>query len=817
MLNTILHPNSILNLDTLTQKEIISDYKLACLSRELSILGRKEVLNGRAPFGIFGEGKEIATIAYAKYFQKGDWRSGYYRDQTFMMAANLLTPVEFFYQLYGETNSEQNPSSSGRQMNNHFATKSLNGDGSWKKLTEQLNSASDVSCTAGQLPRLLGLAYASKLYRENENFHSFKNFSVNGNEVAFGTLGDASTAQGHFWETINAAGVLQVPLALAIWDNGFGISVPTELQITKGVIAEAIKGLERSEKKKGILIYQVKGWDYLSLVETFKKGLKICRENHVPVVFHIEDMTQPQGHSSSGSHERYKSKERLQFEKDFDPILKMREWIINSEIAPVSVLNKLEKEAKEEATAAKKEAWKNYTNTFKQEKENLISIVENSDKENCDSEKLSKITRIIDDLKKVIYPIQKDMISAGRKILRYVGNEYSSHTNALQEQVKSWLTKNFALYVQKYSSHLHNETKNSALKVEEVKPVYGKNPRQVTGREVLRDNFDKLFEKYPLLVTFGEDTGKLGDVNKGLEGLQEKYGELRVTDTGIRETTIMGQGIGMALRGLRPIAEIQYLDYLIYGLEVLTDDLASTYYRTKGTQMPPLIIRTRGHRLQGIWHSGSPLGMIINSLRGIYICVPRNLTQASGFYNTLLEGQDPALVIEPLHSYTGHELIPENLGEFRIPLGVPDIVREGTDITIVTYGTCVHIALDAAEQLKEFDVSTEVVDVQTLLPFDRYHVIAKSLNKTNKVLFLDEDVPGGATAFMLQKVLEEQKGYFNLDAEPKTLCAKEHRPAYTPDGDYFSKPSADDVFEAVYKLMNEYAPEKYPVVFDYNQ
>lgn len=791
------------------KNQVIADYKLANISRELSILGRKEALMGRAKFGIFGDGKEIAQIALAKVFQNGDFRSGYYRDQTLMMAIGEFTAEEFFAQLYGNPDLNDNPGTAGRIMNNHFATRSLDETGNWKDLTKQKNSSPDISPTAGQMPRLLGLALASKIYRNEKELQHKNKFSVNGNEVAFGTIGDASTSEGHFFETINAAGVLQVPMAISVWDDGYGISVPKKFQTTKQSISELLKGFEKEEDTNGYKIFKGKGWDYPGLCQMYEEGIKICREQHIPVLFHIEEMTQPLGHSTSGSHERYKSAERLQWEIDFDPIIRMREWILSVNVSTENELDSIENEAKEIAKVAKNNALDKYLNPIKKEREELINIISSS---MCHCVKDEHIKKLMSELSRNTFPQRKDNTSTVKKILRYICQTCDSK-KPLKENLLSWKEKNKSENAKRYNSFLYCESAKSALKVSEVKPIFNESSPLVNGREILRDNFDILFSKYPELVTFGEDTGSLGDVNQGLEGLQAKYGDIRITDTGIRENTIVGQGIGLALRGLRPIAEIQYFDYLLYGLQTLSDDLATIHYRTKGGQKAPVIIRTRGHRLVGIWHSGSPLSMVINSIRGMYVCVPRNLTQAAGFYNTLLESDDPALVIEPLNAYRLKEKVPLNLGEFKIPLGVPEIIQEGTDITIVTYGSCVRIAIDAVEQLKEFKISCELIDVQTLLPFDVNNTILESIKKTGKVLFFDEDVPGGATAYMMQKVVEGQGAFYYLDTEPKTLCGNDHRPAYSADGDYYSNPSAEDVFDAVYKIMYENKPSKYPFIY----
>ncbi len=789
-------------------KEILDDYRLAQLSRKCSIVARKEVLTGKAKFGIFGDGKELAQIAMAKQFREGDWRSGYYRDQTFLMAAGIVTPTAFFSQIYGDTNPEINPGNSGRSFNNHFATANINPDGSWKNLMNQKNTAADLSPTASQMPRLVGLAYASRLFRDNPELKKYKQFSDKGNEVAFGMIGDASTSEGHFFETMNAAGVLQIPLAMAVWDDGYGISVTRDYQTVKESISEALKGFEQGNGKNGILIYKAKGWDYAGLCRIFEEGIGKCRDEHVPVLFHIDEMNQPLGHSTSGSHERYKSRERLEWEKEFDPLKKMREWILEKEIASEEALDELEKSAEREVDIARNAAWKNYSETIKGEREELVSILRNK-RCVCVSDDIDKITLLRKNLQQVRNPIRKDNFSTAKKILRHICLDCPAR-KGLQEEINIWLNKHNEEAWDHYSSLLYNETERSVLNVSSVPPAFSENPEEVAGRVVLRENFDRLFEKHPLLLTFGEDTGKIGGVNQSLEGLQEKYGEHRVTDTGLREATIIGQGIGLAMRGLRPIAEIQYFDYLLYGLQTISDDLATLHYRTRGIQSAPLIIRTRGHRLEGIWHSGSPLSMVINSIRGVYICVPRDMTSAAGMYNTLLEGDDPALVIEPLNGYRLKEKMPLNLGEFRIPLGIPEVIRSGKDITLLTYGSCVRIAREACEQLKDFNIDVELIDVRTLLPFDLPNRILESVRKTGRVVFFDEDVPGGATAFMMQKVLEDQGAYKHLDSAPLTITGNDHRPAYGSDGDYFSNPSAENVFEVLYDMMHESKPEKYP-------
>ncbi len=795
----------------LKKADILADFRLAHLGRQVAFLGRREVLSGRAKFGIFGDGKEVAQVAYARQFRNGDWRSGYYRDHTFMFATGLSGPREFFYQLYGVTDEKLNPGNAGRSFNNHFATNSVNPDGTWNDLTTMKNSAADLSPTAGQMPRLIGLGYASKLFRENKELHTYTRLSAKGNEVAFGTIGDASTAEGHFFETMNAAAVLQIPVAVAVWDDGYGISVPKKYQTVKESISDALRGFEADEEKKGILIRKGKGWDYPGLVELFEEGIARCRAEHIPVLFHIEEMIQPMGHSTSGSHERYKTTERLEWEAAHDPLLKMEEWILSDKIATKKELEQIKLRAEEEARQARDEAWTAFTRPMQEERDQLIALIDGRSC-SCHNEHIDKLGLISRDLKRIHHPIRKDIQGSAKKIMRYLCNDCPVRKE-LQGLFSEWIDGYKAANYERYSSKLYNETGRSALRVLPVEPVFSDDSPLVNGREIIRDNFDVLFDRNPLLVTFGEDSGRIGDVNKGLEGLQEKYGELRITDTGIRELTIIGQGIGMALRGLRPVAEIQYFDYLLYGLQPLSDDLATLHWRTKGAQSAPLIIRTRGHRLEGIWHSGSPLSMVINSIRGIYVCVPRNMTQAAGLYNTLLEADDPALVIEPLNGYRLKERRPENLGDFRVPLGIPEILQEGKDVTLVTYGSCVRIAETAVEQLKEFGISVELIDVQTLLPFDRNRIILGSVKKTGRIIFFDEDVPGGATSFMMHQVLQVQGAFYYLDSEPLTLTAMEHRPAYSTDGDYFSNPNAEDVFETVYGMMHESNPQKYPSLY----
>lgn len=797
--------------ETSSQKqEILEDYKLAVMSREASYIGRKETLTGKAKFGIFGDGKELPQIAMARHFKDGDFRAGYYRDQTFMMAIGQVTVQQFFAQLYAHANIEEEPHSGGRQMNAHFSTRSLNEDGSWKDLTEMKNTSADISPTAGQMSRLLGLAQASKIYRNHESLlekQEFQKFSTEGNEIGWGTIGDASTSEGIFWETVNAAGVLQVPMVLSVWDDGYGISVPRKYQTTKESISDVLAGFQRTEDKEGLEILTVKAWDYPGLMETYEKAERIAREEHVPVLIHVKEVTQPQGHSTSGSHERYKSDERLEWEEEYCCIKQTRQWLIEEGIATEEEIEKVEEEAKQETKEAQQAAWTSFKAELKEELSEVNALL---DKLASESTKAGALKEIKKTMNAPLVPLRKYTVSAARKALRTVRDEKL----AAKEELKTWLENSAEANHERYDSHLYSEGKQSPLNVDEVVPAYPEDPESVDGRVVLRDNFDKLFEKYPETLVFGEDTGKLGDVNKGLENMQDKYGELRVRDTGIREATILGQGIGMAMRGLRPIAEIQYLDYLLYCFQGLSDDLATVRYRSMGGQKAPLIVRTRGHRLEGIWHTGSPMGMIINGIRGVHVCVPRNLTDAAGMYNTLLQGDDPALVVEPLNAYRLKEDLPSNLGEFTVPLGIPNVVSEGTDITIVSYGSTCNICEDVLSELEDADISAELIDVRTLLPFDRNHDIVESLKKTNRILFVDEDVPGGASAFMMNKVIQEQKGYYYLDSEPQCLTAEEHRGAYGSDGDYFSKPNEEDIFEAVYALMSEANPAKYPPIYE---
>ncbi|WP_296145562.1 thiamine pyrophosphate-dependent enzyme [uncultured Flavobacterium sp.] len=784
--------------------EIINDFKIAVTSRECSLLGRREVLTGKAKFGIFGDGKEVPQLAMAKAFKNGDFRSGYYRDQTFMMAIGQMNIQQFFAGLYGHTDIEHDPMSAGRQMGGHFATHSLNEDGSWKNLVMQKNSSADISPTAGQMPRLLGLAQASKIYRNVTGINNKTNFSINGNEIAWGTIGNASTSEGLFFETINAAGVLQVPMVMSVWDDEYGISVHAKHQTTKENISEILKGFQRDNDNKGYEIIRVKGWDYPALITAYEQAAQVAREEHVPVLIHVQELTQPQGHSTSGSHERYKNEARLAWEADFDCLRQMKLWMIATNMASQEELDKMETAIKKEVLECKKAAWNAFVEPIKSEQKELLSVLESIAK-SSDNEVF--VQKHISDLASIKEPIRKDILQTARKVLRIIVKE-----NGRNELAK-WITNYTEKIQPKFSSNLFSESDKNVFSVKEVLPTYDENAEQVDARLVIRDNFDAIFNKYPETLIFGEDAGNIGDVNQGLEGMQEKYGEHRVADVGIREATILGQGIGMALRGLRPIAEIQYLDYLLYAIQIMSDDLATLQYRTRGKQKAPLIIRTRGHRLEGIWHSGSPMGMIINAIRGIHVLVPRNMTKAAGFYNTLLETDEPALVIECLNGYRLKEKMPTNIGEFKTPIGVVETIKEGKDITLVSYGSTLRLVEQAAKELLEIGIDAEIIDIQSLLPFDVNHDIVKSLAKTNRLLVIDEDVPGGASAFILQQILDEQNGYKHLDSKPETLAAKAHRPAYGTDGDYFSKPSAEDIYEKVYAIMSEVNPVKYPSLF----
>ena len=799
------------------KNEVLNDYKVARISRECSLLGRREVLTGKAKFGIFGDGKEVPQLAMAKAFKNGDFRSGYYRDQTFMMSIGELNAQQFFAGLYAHTDIHIEPMSAGRQMGGHFSTHSIDDNGDWKNLTLQKNSSSDISPTAAQMPRLVGLAQASKAYRNIQALNKGSHFSVNGNEVAWGTIGNASTSEGIFFESINAAGVLEVPMVMSVWDDEYGISVHAKHQTTKESISEILKGFQKEEGTNGYEIFVVNGWDYVQLIDVYAKASRIARENHTPVLIHVKELTQPQGHSTSGSHERYKNIERLKWEKEFDCIEKMREWILNFELEDGNgnilkfvddnqELISLEKEAKKEVAAAKRNAWNAFTNEIKQEVVTAVNLLE---KVAVKSSNGTFITKIKNDLECIIEPIRKDVLTATRKALRFLKDEDFSEKIELQEFIKKSISE--ASY--KYSSHLTSETTKATVNISEKLVNYDSEKKIVDGRIIMRENFDAILNNHPEVLIFGEDAGKIGDVNQGLEGLQQKYGTQRVSDTGIREATIIGQGIGLAMRGLRPIAEIQYLDYLLYGLQIMSDDLATLRYRTFGKQKAPLIIRTRGHRLEGIWHSGSPMGGIINNIRGIHVLVPRNMTKAAGFYNTLLQGDDPALVIECLNGYRLKEELPSNFGEFTTPIGVVENIRQGKDITVVSYGSTLRIVQEVAKELMQIGIDIEIIDAQSLLPFDINHDTLKSVAKTNRLLIVDEDVPGGASAYLLQQIIEEQDGYQYLDSKPATLTAKAHRPAYGSDGDYFSKPSAEDIFEKIYEMMHEADPNKYKSLY----
>jgi pyruvate/2-oxoglutarate/acetoin dehydrogenase E1 component/TPP-dependent pyruvate/acetoin dehydrogenase alpha subunit len=773
------------------RQQVLRDYGFACESRETSLIGRKEVLTGKAKFGIFGDGKEVAQVAMARFFKPGDYRAGYYRDQTFMFASGLATVEQYFSQLFSDTDINNDPFSAGRQMNAHFATRTVDENGEWLDLANRKNSTSDMAPTASQMPRAVGLATASKHFRNIPELKEFTNLSNNGNEICFCTIGDASTSEGHFWEAVNAVGVMQVPLAIFIWDDGYGISVPTKYQTTKGSISAALKGFQKKPDTNGVDIYQLKGWDYAGMCEVMEPALQKVRDTHIPAIFHIEELTQPQGHSTSGSHERYKTPERLRWEREWDAMKQMKIWILANELATEDELYTIEIAAKNAVKESKQRAWEKYITPLRAQVAKALDLL------NSLSSDDTAIKTLIHDLGAIKEPMRRDVMKTLATVLDIVGNDPAAA--AIKEYYKELTIKN----AQVYNSLLYNEGPKSALKVQVINPYYEEEAKMVSGYEVLNHYFDQLFTANKKVIAFGEDLGLIGDVNQGFSGLQEKHGDQRIFDTGIRELTIMGQGIGLALRGLRPIAEIQYLDYLLYGLQPLSDDVATTHYRTAGLQSCPLIVRTRGHRLEGIWHSGSPMGMIVNSLRGLYVCVPRNMVQAVGMYNTLLQGNDPALMIECLNGYRLKEKLPSNLLAYTIPLGIPEIVREGTDMTIVSYGSTLRIVLEAAEVLEKTGIHCEVIDVQTLLPFDIHHQIVESLKKTNRILFVDEDVPGGAAAYMFNKVMEEQNGYKHLDISPRTLTAKAHRPSYGSDGDYFSKPNVEDVLRIIKEMMAE--------------
>ena len=794
------------------KNSILEDYRLGRISREMSYLGRREVLTGKAKFGIFGDGKELPQLAMAKVFRNGDFRSGYYRDQTFALAIDAVSVESFFAQLYADTSVEREPASAGRQMNGHYATRSLNADGSWKNLTEQKNISSDISPTAGQMPRLLGLAQASKVYK-SVKFEGSEKFSKDGNEVAFGTIGDASTAEGHFWETLNAACALQVPMVVSIWDDGYGISVPTQNQRAKADISEMLSGFQRKEEEKqGCEIIQVKAWDYPALMEAYAKAEHYARYESVPVVIHVTEVTQPQGHSTSGSHERYKNEERLKWESEFDGMLKFREWILDYSIeiegneeylASVEELDSIDLESKKLVKDGQKKAWESYQKTISDLKNEVLPFVESIKNQNVE------VTQLIENFNKIISKSKRDIFHLVRQSLLATRAQNSSERNAL----KSKYEEIFKVEKDNYSSHLYSQSEWKATNVKEIKPIYSDASEEVDGRVVVRNNFDKIFAKYPQALVFGEVAGNIGDVNQGLEGLQEKYGEVRIADTGIREATILGQGIGMAMRGLKPIAEIQYLDYILYCLQGMSDDLATVQYRTKGGQKAPVIIRTRGHRLEGVWHSGSPMAGILNLSKGINILVPRNLTKAAGFYNTMLQSDEPAVIVECLNGYRLKEKQPDNLGEFTIPVGKIEVTKEGKDVTLVTYGSTWRIVTEAANELEKLGISAEVIDVQSLIPFDLTNEISESVKKTNRLVVIDEDVEGGTSAFILQQILEKQKAFKYLDSEPLTISAENHRPAFASDGDYFSKPSSDDMVEKIYAIFNEINPQLYPSIY----
>jgi pyruvate/2-oxoglutarate/acetoin dehydrogenase E1 component/TPP-dependent pyruvate/acetoin dehydrogenase alpha subunit len=777
------------------RNEVLQDYRWVCLSREASLLGRKEVLTGKAKFGIFGDGKEVAQVAMAKFFRPGDFRSGYYRDQTFMFASGLASVQQFFAQLYADPDVTHDPFSAGRQMNAHFSTPFVDEEGNWLDLVNRKNVSADIAPTAGQMPRGLGLAFASKAFRNIPELSQFTDLSQNGNEVCFCTIGDASTSEGHFWETINAAGVLQVPLAVFVYDDGYGISVPKKYQTTKGSISQALSGLEKDHQTNGLNIYRVKGWDYASMCEVFEEGIRLARENHTPVLFHIEELTQPQGHSTSGSHERYKTPERLDWEREWDGLKKFREWLLSNALATEDELSELETEVKDYVKNSRKKAWEEYLAPIYQQVGRVVDFLNDIGSKNVTGGK--ELASLANQLSNNKEPLRRDVMKTINQALDIVGNNEASYW--LRDYYNDLQKENNELY----NSHLYNEGEHSALKVAVVDPVYNDDAPIVNGFEVLNKYFDQLFQNNPKVVAFGEDLGYIGDVNQGFSGLQAKYGEQRIFDTGIRELTIMGQGIGLALRGLRPISEIQYLDYLLYGLQPLSDDVATLHFRTKGQQSCPLIVRTRGHRLEGIWHSGSPMGVVINALRGMYVCVPRNMTKAVGMYNTLLRGSDPGIIIECLNGYRLKEKLASNLLDYTIALGVPEVMKEGSDITIVSYGSTLRIIMEAVQQLERQGISCEVIDVQTLLPFDTNHMILDSLKKTNRIVFVDEDVPGGATAYMFNNVMEEQGGYRWLDVAPRTISAKAHRPSYGSDGDYFAKPNAEEIELVIKQMMQE--------------
>ncbi|MEZ4954871.1 MAG: thiamine pyrophosphate-dependent enzyme [Saprospiraceae bacterium] len=788
------------NLDETYRKEVLEDFWICCVSREASLLGRKEVLTGKAKFGIFGDGKEVPQVALAKAFKKGDWRAGYYRDQTILMALGLLDVEEYFAQIYAD--AENDSMTGGRQMNGHYGTPTIDENGEWLLHKELYNSSMGISSTGGQMARSLGLALASKKYRQFPELAKNSNFSNNGNEICFCTIGDASTSEGAFWETLNAAGVLQVPLLISVWDDGYGISVPTKYQTTKGSISEILQGFQSNEQGQGVDIYVENGWDYEALCKLYQKVANHTRTTHTPALIHVKELTQTQGHSTSGSHERYKSAERLEWERNHDCIKKMAEWMVEMGITDQKGIDNISARAKKYVKECKGRAWANYNNPIKEKQQQLLGIYQNII---SSTQHGKKVNELLQTLKTTFNPVYSDLVKNARQL--YVTVRKENH--AALEELEAFLDLAKNLAHKRYETNLYSPSKYAALNVPVIPPTYSDDPEMKNGYEIINRFFDVSFQKHLNLFSFGEDTGKIGGVNQGMMGMQDKYGEERVFDTGIREWTIIGQAVGMSIRGLRPIAEIQYLDYLIYGISPLSDDLATLRYRSNGNQQAPAIIRTRGHRLEGIWHSGSPIGMLLGSLRGMYLLVPRNFVQAAGIYNTLLHSDDPALVIECLNGYRLKEPMPNNIGEYTIPLGVPEIIQEGTDVTLVTYGSCVRIAQSAVETLQEHGISVELIDVQTLLPFDLEHRIVQSLKKTNRIVFMDEDVPGGGTAFMMQEVLEKQGGYKFLDSQPVTITSKEHRPPYGSDGDYFSKPHPEDVFDVIYEMMTEAEPKRF--------
>ena len=789
----------------ISKEEILNDYYLINESRNLSLIGRKEVFMGRAKFGVFGDGKELPQIAMSKFFRNGDFRSGYYRDQTFMMAIDQLNANQFFAQLYAHTDVNFDPHSGGRQMNCHFGTRMLNSSGNWKTLTDMKNSASDVSCVSGQMPRIVGLGYASKLYRENKDLGQMHNFSINGNEVIFGTIGDASTSEGHFWESINACGVLQIPVVMSIWDDGYGISVPSEYHTTRNDLSKVLSGFQRSSKNEnGFELITVKAWDYEGLLKAYSKAVKVAREDHVPSIIHVKEVTQPQGHTTSGSHERYKSKERLKWEEDFCCIKKMREWILKNKISDKLTLDNIEKKAKERVKKIRDKSWKDYRKNIEDDFGDAMTIITRVAQNSPKNKK--EIIQVRDELSNTLQPIKADIF----KSLKFVQRIIRTENNLAKPYLLNLINELEIKYKDQYSSHLYSESDKSVKNIGEIKPTYDKKPKLIDGREIINNFFNITFKNNPLVFAVGEDVGMIGGVNQGFAGIQEKFGKLRITDTGIRESSIIGQGIGAAMRGLRPIVEIQYLDYVYWAIQTLSDDLSTLHYRTKGGQKAPVIIRTRGHRLEGIWHSGSPMGTLINSLRGINVLVPRNFVDASGMYNTLLQSDEPGIIIEPLNAYRLKENLPNNLDQVRVEFGIPEVLMKGNDITIVTYGSMCRIVSEAAIQLSQIGISCEVIDVRTLLPFDKKGIILESIKKTNRVVFADEDVSGGASAYMMQSVLENQDAYFYLDSKPITIHSKDHRPAYSTDGDYFSKPNCELIFDKVYDLFNELDPKAYP-------